>query len=226
MIDHVLDLLAPHICCYCGQQNAILCENCYFDIKDEPYARCVVCLQPTAQSNICSRCRETSLLSEVWAVGDRAGSLKKLIDSYKFERVKQAGSTIARLVADRLPQLKSDTVICYIPDIAAHSRQRGYDHMAYVANRLGKLRGYTVRPLLHRQTHVSQRDLSRKERLTSQVGAFRVDGYPPSRVILLDDIYTTGATLQAGAAALRESGVETIYGVIVARQPLDEMHDL
>ncbi|MEO5690745.1 MAG: hypothetical protein ABIQ64_00995 [Candidatus Saccharimonadales bacterium] len=226
MIDKLLDTIAPHICCYCGQQNAILCEDCYFNIIDEPFARCIGCLSPTLTSNICNSCRNDLCLDNAWVVGDRTEALKELIDAYKFERVKQAGYSIARLLNDRLPTMPEQTTLCYVPDIALHRRQRGYDHMGEIATHLGKLRRMTVTPLLIRQTHVSQRDLTRTQRLNSQVGAFTVRKDPPSTVIVLDDIYTTGATLRAATIALKDSGVETIYGAIVARQPLDERRDL
>ncbi len=165
-------------------------------------------------------------LNDAWVVGERNEALKELIDAYKFERVKQAAHTIARLLDDCLPILPSDTVLCYVPDISAHRRQRGYDHMAEIARHLGKRRTMSVVKLLIRNTHVSQRDLTRAQRLHSQVNAFTVSAHPPRTVIVLDDIYTTGATLRAATVALKEAGVGTIYAAIVARQPLDETRDL
>ncbi len=226
MIDKLLNLVAPHICCYCGRSDAILCEDCYFNIIDESFGRCVGCLSPTLSSNMCSRCMVATGLDNAWVVGERTEALKELIDAYKFERVKQASTIIARLLDDRLPILSDDTVLCYVPDISAHRRQRGYDHMAEIARHLGKRRIMNVVKLLIRNTHVSQRDLTRAQRLHSQVNAFTASAHPPRSVVVLDDIYTTGATLRAATVALKDAGVETIYGAIVARQPLDEIRDL
>jgi predicted amidophosphoribosyltransferase len=227
MIDRVLDLVAPHICCSCGRENAILCENCYFDIIDEPYARCVVCTQPAGTTNICSGCRGVIGASGVWVVSERYGAVKELIDRYKFERVRSAADVISRLVHDRLPLLPRETIVCYIPDVPAHRRQRGYDHMQRVAALFAKERGLETLPLLHRRTFHSQRGLPRKRRLEMQKDAFVVPTLPSGHpVLLLDDIYTTGGTITAGVQALLAAGANEVYCGIVARQPLDDSADL
>ena len=227
MIDRVLDLLAPHICCSCGRENAILCENCYFDIIDEPYARCVVCTKPSAYSNVCSPCRTKLGVADMWAVSERLGAVKELVDRYKFERVHTGANVIAQLLHDRLPLLNRETIVCYIPDVPAHRRQRGYDHMRRVAISFAKRRKLAMKPLLTRRTFYSQRGLPRKKRLVVQQDAFTANPLPPScTVLLLDDIYTTGATLGAGVQALLEAGANEVYCGIVARQPLDGTADL
>ena len=223
MIDRVLDLVAPHICCSCGRENAILCENCYFDIIDEPYARCVGCLQPAGNTNICSGCRGTLGATDAWVVSERSGAVKELIDKYKFERVRSAADVISHLLHDRLPLLQRETIVCYIPDVPAHRRQRGYDHMQRVAVLFAKERGLKMLPLLSRRTFHSQRGLPRKQRLEIQKDAFIVPSLPSGRpVLLLDDIYTTGGTISAGVQALLAAGVSEVYCGIVARQPLDD----
>ena len=227
MIDRVLDLLAPHICCSCGQENAILCENCYFDIIDEPYARCVMCAQPAATANICSACRDILGVTDAWVVSERYGAVKELVDRYKFERVRKAAEVIVQLLDDRLPLLSRETIVCYIPDVPAHRRQRGYDHMQRIAVLFAKRRGLDVSPLLRRRTFHSQRGLPRKQRLEIQKDAFVVTSLPSGRpVLLLDDIYTTGGTITAGIQALIAAGANEVYCGIVARQPLDDSADL
>lgn len=227
MIDRVLDLIAPHICCSCGHENAILCDNCYFDIIDEPYAQCVICMLPSASSNLCSTCRVGLGVADMWAVSERLSAVKELVDRYKFERVRTAADTIAQLLNDRLPLLPRETIVCYIPDVPAHRRQRGYDHMKRVAVLFAKRRGLDMQPLLRRRTFHSQRGLSRDKRLVVQKDAFVCPSLPLDRpVLLLDDIYTTGATLGAGVQALLSAGANEVYCGIVARQPLDDMRDL
>lgn len=227
MIDRALSLIAPHICCSCGRENALLCENCIFDIIDEPFLQCVACSAPTAGDNLCSPCRLSLMVAACWVVGERQRGLKTLINEYKFNHAHEATTIIARLLDERLPVLAPDTVLCYVPDIPAHRRQRGHDHMAQVAKAFARRRKLSCEALLVRQTSHSQRGLTRAERLRRQKGAFLVNKAPnDSPVLLIDDIYTTGATLSAGVDALRAAGVGTIYTAIVARQPLDHSGDL
>ncbi len=228
MIDRLLGLIAPHICCSCGVKNAILCQSCRFDIIDEPFLQCVECLQPTPGSNICSGCRAGLRAQMCWVVSQRTGGLKKLIDLYKFDHVHEAADRLAELLDARIAELPLDTIVTYVPDIANHRRQRGHDHMQLVATRFAARRGLQVVPLLSRATQRSQRGLKRVDRLKNQQDAFRVDASPDPEtpVLLIDDIYTTGATLRAGVDALQAAGSATVYAAIIARQPLDHSHDL
>jgi predicted amidophosphoribosyltransferase len=227
MVDRVLDVIAPHICCSCGQENAILCDNCYFDIIDDPYCRCIVCSQPSTLSSLCGSCRGGLGATDVWVVSERYGAIKELVDRYKFERVRTAADVIAHLLSDRLPLLPRETIVCYIPDVPAHRRQRGYDHMQRVATLFAQRRSLDMRPLLTRCTFHSQRGLHRDKRLLMQKDAFIATSLPSDRpIVLLDDIYTTGGTLSAGVQALVAAGANEVYCGIVARQPLDDMTDL
>lgn len=225
MIDHLLRLVAPHICCSCGHENAVLCENCFFDIKDEPFGRCIGCLQPTSGGNVCGTCRVSFGVTNAWVVGERTDALKQLLDLYKFERVHEAAEVTARLLDASLPILPSETVVCYVPDIPAHRRQRGYDHMKRIAQLFAERRGLVLSPLLNRHTYRSQRGRSKNERQVAQENAFYATSHH-KHVLLIDDIYTTGATLSAGTKALHVGGVQNVYLGVVARQPLDDMRDL
>lgn len=164
-------------------------------------------------------------MSQCWVVGERQGSLRELIDRYKFDRAKEAAEVIAGLLDVRLPQLPSDTVVTYIPDIPAHRRQRGYDHMRLIAKTLASKRHLVLAETLVRRTNTSQRGLSRVDRLQAQRGAFSSSYHGEGPVLLIDDIYTTGATIRAGVDALtRDTGTQ-VFVTVVARQPLDAHDD-
>lgn len=218
MIDRIISAIAPHICCSCGRDFGIGCENCISDIIEEPYAQCIGCLRPAAADNLCTQCRLVLPVRGAWAVGERHEGLERLIDAYKFDRAREAASILARLLDARLPQLPPDTLITYIPDIPAHRRQRGYDHMKYLAKLFANRRRLALEPLLERRTNVSQRTLSKQQRLRAQQDAFAAV-HRSCPVVLIDDIYTTGATIRAGVAALTAAGNTEIYVAIVARQP-------
>lgn len=219
MLDRVLSAIAPHICCSCGAENALVCEYCFFDICETPYERCVVCSRPTVDDNLCTTCRPNVQCDAAWVVGERTGTLRELIDRYKFDRAKEGASIMAQLLEQRLPQLPATAVVCFVPDISSHRRQRGYDHMRHVAKLFAERRGLPCRPLLVRQTSLSQRGANKKTRSRQQIGAFRVDSEIDQPVVLIDDIYTTGATIAAGVSALRARSSSAIIVAVVARQP-------
>ncbi len=221
MLDRLLSIISPHTCCSCGDVGGLLCECCKNDVLENTYLQCIVCLAPTFQQNLCLKCSAHTPYESAWVVGERVGSLKKLIDLHKFERTFAAAKIQAELLATRLPDFPSQITVCYIPDIASHRRQRGYDHMKQIVQMLGKQRGWRVQPLLLRVTALPQRGYTKAERLRRQHGAFRSCGSIETPILLIDDIYTTGATITAGVEALQTVTAQPIYIGIIARQPYE-----
>lgn len=221
MLDRLLSTIAPHICSSCGAENALLCEYCFCDIVDAGYDQCLVCLQPAIPHNLCGACRPSVTYDEAWVVGERSAGLKEVIDRYKFDRAREGARILGRLLAARVPVVPPETIVSYIPNVARHRRQRGYDHMALVARELASHKKLTVVPLLRRHTSMTQRGAARSERLTRQHGAFYVDQAITSPVLLIDDICTTGATITAGVEAIRAVSDHPIFVAVVARQPFE-----
>jgi ComF family protein len=221
MINQLLGIVAPHHCYCCGKIGTILCGNCKYDIVDDPFEGCIVCEQP-ARSGICRSC--TTTYSQAWCVGERAGSLRSVIDGLKFERVKDGAAVLASLLDERLPVLPSQTVIVPVPTIAPHIRQRGYDHTRLIAKTLGSHRKLAVRQILRRTDTHMQRGQNRAQRMKQAERAFVcnvvLDGSVP--YLLVDDVVTTNATLQYAAACLQAAGAQTIWVAVLARQPLDK----
>lgn len=219
MFDSLLALVAPHSCCGCGHVGAILCEHCREDITIDSSTQCIVCERPATQA-CCRRCAASLPWSGLWCAGQRRDTLKTAIDLYKFERVRAADTALADLLHRTIPQVPADTMVTYVPITSAHRRQRGYDHMARVAARLATQRQLSSGVLLRRTRDVVQRGATRRDRLTRQDGAFAaVPTLHAGPILLIDDIYTTGATLRAATAALREHYKQPIYAAVIARQP-------
>lgn len=226
MFDKALAFVAPHICCGCGKVGRVLCEHCINDIISHSFTACLACLRPVSVGNICHVCKTKVTFQEAWVVGPRSGALLELIDLYKFERAIESSNICARLLDDSLPFLPADAIVTYVPTISSHIRQRGYDHMERIAKEFAKLRGLEMRQLLQRTTSLSQRGLSRQQRLLQQQGSFKVLRETNSPVLIIDDIYTTGGTVNAAVQALKSSSNRDVYVAVLARQPLEETSDL
>lgn len=127
MLGYLVNLLAPHYCCSCGEIGVVLCLSCKYDIVNEPYAACILCHNiAKPMENLCNTC--VASFSRAWVVGSRADVLKKVIDDYKFERIRAAHVLLAGLFDVTAPTLPADTIVVPIPTIAKHVRMRGYDH--------------------------------------------------------------------------------------------------
>lgn len=221
MIDRLLQIIAPHHCFECGKTGDLLCQNCKYDIVEDTFSGCIVCERPTA-SGICSACRTT--YSKAWCVGDRTGSLLQLINVYKFERAKAAGSYLADLLDASLPVLPPDTIVVPVPTVPSHIRVRGYDHALLLARLFAKKRTLRTSTCLKRYSALSQRGLNKNERLKLAEKTYTCKTQLDSSVpyLLIDDVVTTNATLRFAARALQDAGATEVWVAVIARQPLDK----
>ena len=223
MIDRLLSFVAPHHCYGCGLTTSILCQNCEYDISQDDFGRCVWCLRVTADSHQCTECGKRFGTTAAWAIGERTGVLKRLVGDYKYFSAREAANSMARLLDAKMAMLPSGTVTTTVPTISAHVRQRGFDHAALLAKAFAKERWLAYSPLLKRRLHISQHDLNKTERLRLARETFYVYATEvPKDILLIDDIMTTGATLQACVAALRDAGAERVFVAAVARQMMEE----
>jgi ComF family protein len=220
MIDNVLEIVAPHLCSGCDKTGTLLCNHCKYDIIN-------------AFSNVCLFCNETSLkgiclnhqtyYQQVWVAGARRGPLQRLIDGFKFQHMKAAARSLADLLDKRLPELPSSTILVPIPTVSSHIRERGYDHMLLVAQYFAALRGFPLQRLLIRNNTATQHIASREKRLEQAASAFVFQGVinPQVPYLILDDVVTTGSTLENASRVLASAGAQSIWVGALARQPLD-----
>lgn len=217
----MLSLVAPHHCYSCNKRGVLLCDNCKNNITDEPFTACVLCNSPVGMRGICSRC--SASYDQVWCVGEREGILRRAIDDLKFNHVYQAAQVLAELLDDTLPILPSDTVISYVPTTATNVRIRGYDQSALVAKRFARKRKLPYQMLLRKVTSTHQRGASRSVRLVRAEQAFEVSTESiPRTALLIDDIITTGATVEHASRVLRTAGTSVVLVAALAKQPLDQ----
>lgn len=219
MIDGLLSIVAPHYCYGCGVQGVILCDCCKNYVYDEPFSGCVLCSGLSKDDNLCSG--HTLPYQRLWCVTKREGTVAKVIDAYKFERVGSAHRVLADLVNDSLPDIQGELVIVPIPTAPKNIRIRGYDHMLLVAKRLSKLRGWPVKQLLRRRNNITQHFAkSATERKRQAKEFFEVSGKIDKNLthLVIDDIFTTGSTVEAAAECLKRAGAENVYISVISRQ--------
>lgn len=182
--------------------------------------QCLACGQLATRSGVCARCKVP--YEKAWCIGERVDALERLINDYKFQRAQAIHSVLGDLLLETLPDLPRDTVVVPIPTIAAHVRQRGYDHALLLARYVARRRGFQVEPLLRRAESSVQHRVNRQQRLLQAQGAFaaatlHLDASRP--YLIVDDVVTTGATIQYAAKMLQSAGARHIWVAAVAWQP-------
>ncbi len=137
--------------------------------------------------------------------------------AWKERGLRPFASRAAGFVADTMARPAAGA-ITYVPPDGDRSLRRGHHPAERLARELGELWGIGCHPLLGRARPVArQTGLSRAERRRNVRGAFSATATPPRAVVLVDDVYTTGATVNAAAAALRAAGAKDVYVVTFAR---------
>ncbi|MFH0770679.1 MAG: phosphoribosyltransferase family protein [Candidatus Peregrinibacteria bacterium] len=173
---------------------------------------------PVVEHTDALRKRGLTSLDGVWAGSAYRDCpmLKKAIRTFKYGRVRLLSWELATVMLAAVPPLEG-AVLCPVPLHWTRRLERGFNQSDLLASLLSQKLSVPKRTLL-RRAHATGHQAWRKrgERLTALQDVFRVCGTSPKNVILVDDLATTGATLDACARALKEAGAERVYGWVIA----------
>ncbi len=224
----MIRLIADGECCICGAPLPVfaagkspLCRSCAEGIDAIGGNVCTVCGLPLlSEMSVCMSCRgrETSFDCNR-ALFLYGGGFKELYKRYKFGGRKKIAwwlaAQIDRFIEEHCPGLP----VVPVPGNPRSIRARGWDQMVPITAILRKRYGHTVLYILSRKASVQQKSLDKQERTVNLRGKIRVNGSIPVSVrdvLLLDDIYTTGSTLNECSKALKEQGMEKVIALTLA----------
>jgi predicted amidophosphoribosyltransferase len=220
VLAHLLALLAPPLCAVCGAPlvvGEVLCGSCRRALPWLRAPRCPRCALPRPCGR---RCPATgAAFAAAWAAVAYDGAARELVAALKFARARPlAGVMGAQLAAGAPAAMRQDAVLVPVPGHPASVRRRGFDQAALLARELARRTGLPLAPVLRRRGPA-----------VAQVGAGRATRLAPGRLVvvaaapaprvalLVDDVHTTGATLDACARALLEAGGSRVGAVTWAR---------
>jgi len=181
---------------------------------------CARCGAPTAWP--VERCRECDgrriAFASARAAVQYAGPARAFVRGWKERGVRPLASVAAELVVAHVPRPEAADVITYIPPDGDRSRRRGHQPAEGLARELARRWHLEVAPILVRRRRVRrQTGLPLAERRRNVRGAFGASSRVRGTVVLVDDVYTTGATAAAAASALRAGGAGAVHVVTFAR---------
>lgn len=221
----LVDLLLPPRCAGCGTRGAWLCAACRAALPRPEPPLCVRC-GLSLRDGRCEACQRPEWqLDALRVAADFAPPLRALVHRLKFRGARYLARPLGLLLAEPYAALApADALLVAVPLHIDRERARGYNQAALLADALARAVGQCYQPLLVRvRATPPQVGLSAAERWRNVAGAFvapvRLDG---ARVVLVDDVATTGATLNAAAAALRAAGARWIGAVALARPGLGD----
>ena len=226
----VLDLLFPQACGGCGGElptgaGAVpLCGRCRGVLGGEqrgPGGYCPRCGAPAMreQDVPCLRCRARDLaFTSHEALFDYRGLARELVRQFKFSGRTGLATLFAELLAARVAAAYRGCVVVPVPARGGRVRRHGYDAVDLVVRQLETSHRCCVRRLLHRRGGRQLKGLGRVDRQASIAGRLRLLHPPPRRALLLiDDVYTTGATAHECAAVLLAGGAPEVRVLTLAQ---------
>ena len=211
--DHLIDILYPSECVVCGTDFVLpVCTACFRELAAAAHA-------PGRGAG-----KDPGRIPrDAWrAAGEYDGPLRDMVLAFK-DGQKRLASPLAALMAvsgGNDPEYLRPDVICFVPSTAAKLRKRGYNPAGLLAGELGGLLGRPVSNALKIVREVSdQGSLNAHERRRNVDGAFgaRRRAMPAGRILLVDDVLTTGATARECARVLLENGACSVRISVCAR---------
>lgn len=211
VVGKVMDLFIPPVCPVCGTNildptKELVCRDCYssisFDFVDIGYSRRVG-------------------MVDVFFPLRYSDKVKELMKLFKFENFTSIGKFFANAMYSKLISLEVEfDTITYIPSHPARIREKGFYPTRYLAKEISKLSGKPVEEMLIALRYKSSQTMV-ADRRTNVKGVFGavVEGNPHERILLVDDVITTGATMMEATMELWRAGFRNIVGITAAGSP-------
>ncbi len=228
--EAVAETLWPTRCAVCDTPGDLICQRCLLHLRYIDWWRaCPRCGAPMGRLQCCE-CnsvmmqalgRDEPAFDAMASVVEYDEAAARIVRAWKDGGERRLGAVMARMMANAMPAAwrAGCPVITPVPATAAALRRRGFDHTAELARVLARRMGITYAALLARPRTHDQRALGRQGRARNLSGSFQVarGAKVPPFVLLIDDVCTTGATINAASDALRAGGAETICCLTFAR---------
>lgn len=230
-MEGALDILFPRRCVSCGrlladrEKKAGFCSKCRKELVFIGEPSCRICGKPLAQEEAeccfdCTKIRHRFTQSK--ALFLYTGPVKSALYHLKYGNQRGAAKIFGRAMArtyDKWIAACRVDVVTQVPMHAAKKRARGYDQAALIAKTLAKESGllYEENLLVRTRQTRPQKELNNAERRKNLKNAFKIgkSSVKSKRVLIVDDIYTTGASFDACAEVLLKNGAKAVYGMTV-----------
>lgn len=220
ILDKITALYAPHECVGCQREGAVWCLACR-PSAPQAVRRCYRCKAADPDNLTCKACRRSTPLTRVQASTRYELTAKAVLWQLKFGRMRAAATEIAAFMQPSFEKLKgSEVIVVHIPTATSRVRMRGYDQAKLIARACAGRAGLRHASLLMRTGQERQVGVRRSQRLTQLENAFRIKNpvlVKGAHIVLVDDVVTTGATLEAAAKVLKAAGAKKIEAIVFAQ---------
>lgn len=239
----VLDTLFPRFCVGCGKEGMWLCSKCQDAILIVQSQVCPECNRLSPEGKYCLRCRyeidrqidgktkrtkvskkRRALEGIIVAAYYEEGPLREIIHNYKYNGVTELTEVLGEMLYNALKRNFQFEIITFVPLHPRRLAQRGYNQAELLAHNLAKKSNIECLALLKKKKQTKRQVLlTGKKRRQNLKGVFELRmkndelRIKEKNIIIVDDVTTTGATLNECARVLKDAGAKEIWGLVVAR---------
>ena len=235
--EFALNLLFPKSCLGCQKEGIYLCDDCRGLLEISEFSYCLCETKPQrlpadAKSGKCSRCQAKRLSGLYFALPYKEKTLtRKLIHQFKYEPyLKDLSKTLVSILIEHFvisgkntDEIWENGVLIPVPLDKNKIKIRSYNQAEELAKELSKILQIPVlaNNLVKTKSTKPQMELSKDEREKNLDNAFKIKNpaeLAGKKIFLVDDVYTTGSTMEECAKILRSAGAKNIWGIVIARE--------
>lgn len=221
--EKIFNFFFPYICPLCEkeiQKNKIICDECFEEIASllikEPF--CKICGREKKYNH---KCKNNFEFDEILGIFHYKGKILDLIHNYKYKRMEKLSKIILPFLINKIKNLNGEyDLIISVPLHPARKRERGFDQNEIFCKEISKMLNLPyMKNLIYRIKYNKPQAKIKDEnkRIENVKGIFKRDfDFKNKRVILFDDILTTGATLNEISKILKENGAQKILALVIA----------
>ncbi len=217
------DWIYPPTCCGCGKVGYRFCDECLRHVETFSDSICICCGETRTQRGLCSRCRrEQPHFVSLRSWGIFSGPLRDAVHSLKYHRNLSLGDFFSPYLFEivRMENWQFDAVAA-IPLNKDRFKERGYNQAEVLARPLANLLKVPIisASIVRVKKTQSQVGLSLPQRKSNVENAFLADHQivNSKKVLIVDDVATTGSTIDACSQSLLDAGAKSVFGLTLAR---------
>ncbi|MFW0862077.1 MAG: ComF family protein [Candidatus Komeilibacteria bacterium] len=217
----ILDFIFPIECIHCNKEGKFLCSDCFNTINLRTVKQCPLCNKEQTTDKLCNTCKSKSYLDEVIICADYSNEiLQKTIHYYKYKYIKDLNKPLSKLMLNKLESIKLPKDILIIPTPLHKKREleRGFNQSILIANNLNLP---TLLNVLYRKKNIKhQAELNKKQRLKNIKDCFTIQNIKEiqnKNILLIDDVITTGSTLNEQAKLLKKNNAHKVWALVIAK---------
>ena len=222
----LVETMWPAFCRICGRPGSYICPNCRKNRIEKVYEHyCHVCGVVARKQLVHSECLQYTYLDGVYVGYDYSGAVEDMLKEIKYKGYSTLVDALTQPLKEELISWASKTgsdLVTFVPTVRKRKWSRGFNQSELVAKLVGAAVNMKVVGCLRRKSYNhSQVGSGAEERKANVSGSFELApgiNLERRRVLLVDDVMTTGATLEVCAKVLKQTGADRVFGLVIARR--------